>query len=266
MMPRHLVLVRHGESEGNVANRRSRQGDNSAFTDAFRNRHSSQWRLTDRGREQAIAAGAWIRANYPEGFGRKYSSEYLRAMETAAMLGLPGNWYVDFYLRERDWGQLDVMTDEERHARFADELRRRDIDSFFWAPPGGESMAHLCLRVDRVLNTLHRECSDTDVLTVCHGEVMWAFRVRLERMPQRIYRDLEASDHPWNHIHNGQILEYSRIDPETGEEHSHMEWVRSTCPWDDDRSWNRWERIKRPKLTSDMLLAEVERTTRILAG
>ena len=35
--------------------------------------------------------------------------------------------------------------------------------------PNGESIAQLCLRIDGVLHTLHRECSDKRVLVVCHG-------------------------------------------------------------------------------------------------
>ena len=33
--------------------------------------------------------------------------------------------------------------------------------------------------------------TDKRVLMVCHGEVMWAFRVRLERMSQETYRELD---------------------------------------------------------------------------
>ena len=51
-----LVLVRHGESEGNIARRRSLLGDHSVYAGEFLERHSSLWRLSDQGREQAIAA------------------------------------------------------------------------------------------------------------------------------------------------------------------------------------------------------------------
>ena len=86
---RELVLVRHGESEGNVAYQRSKMGDASMYSGEFLRRHSGQWRLTDQGIEQAEAAGAWLRAHYPEGFERLYVSEYLRAKETAGHLNLP---------------------------------------------------------------------------------------------------------------------------------------------------------------------------------
>ncbi len=171
---------------------------------------------------------------------------------------LRGPWYVDFYLRERDWGALDVMPESERRRVYGAELERRDADSFFWTPPNGESMAQLCLREDRVLNTLHRECSEQNVIMVCHGEVMWAFRLRLERLSQRVFRALDASDDPRDHIHNCQILHYSRFDPETGNEAKRYEWMRSMCPTDLSRSRNVWERIVRPHYMDGDLLAEVQ--------
>ena len=49
--------MRHGQSEGNLAYRRAGQGDDSLYDGAFMDRHSSLWRLTDRGRREARAAG-----------------------------------------------------------------------------------------------------------------------------------------------------------------------------------------------------------------
>lgn len=268
-MPVDLVLVRHGHSEGNAATKRSRAGDDSLFTPEFLARHSSSWRLTDLGKEQARAAGTWIRENMHGGrFGRHYVSEYLRAMETAALLELPdARWFTEFYLRERDWGDLDAMTDAERKALFARSLDRRDAQSFFWTPPNGESMATICAtRVDRVLDTLHRECSGMSVLMVLHGELMWGFRVRLERMSQRRYGELDLSDDPCDRIHNCQILHYTRRDPETGQIAGTCNWMRSVCPTDPSQSRNTWERIERRPYSNEDLLAEVERTPRIITG
>jgi broad specificity phosphatase PhoE len=56
----------------------------------FLRRHSSKWRLTDLGRQQAEAAGKWLRENFPgKSFDRFYVSEYIRCMETAARLDIP---------------------------------------------------------------------------------------------------------------------------------------------------------------------------------
>src|SRR5271154_4881825 len=109
-MPIDLVLVRHGESEGNAARRLSFAGDDSAFTQEFCSRHGSRLRLTDRGREQARIAGDWLKENIGKHFDRYLVSGYLRAMETAALLELPDAiWYQEFYLREREMGLLEIM-------------------------------------------------------------------------------------------------------------------------------------------------------------
>jgi len=68
---------------------RSETGDLSAYTPEFKKKHSSTYRLTDKGVEQAKVTGAWIRENIGDTFDRYYTSEYVRAMETAAYLGLP---------------------------------------------------------------------------------------------------------------------------------------------------------------------------------
>ena len=89
-----LVLVRHGRSEGNEAREQSKQGDNSPYTPEFRARGNREWRLTDLGIAQATAAGRWIREHISPAFSRYYTSEYLRARETAGHLGLPSASWV----------------------------------------------------------------------------------------------------------------------------------------------------------------------------
>jgi len=45
-LPINLVLVRHGQSEGNLAKRRSEAGEHGDIDRVFANRHTSQLRLT----------------------------------------------------------------------------------------------------------------------------------------------------------------------------------------------------------------------------
>jgi len=95
-------------------------------------------------------------------------------------------------------GILDIMSQKERVVRFSEETRRRDRDSLFYAPPGGESLVHVLSRVDGVLTNFNRQCANRGAIVVCHGEVMWAFRLRFERLSQLTYREMEVrhSGHP----------------------------------------------------------------------
>jgi NAD+ kinase len=266
-LPIDLVLVRHGQSEGNAAKRLSEKGDHSAFTEAFRNRHSASYRLTKKGREQAKLAGAWLFKEFwpKQKFDRFVTSEYIRAMETAGLLGLPeAKWFCDFYLTERDWGELDICPENEREAKFGDALRRRKVEPFFWRPPNGESFADLCLRVDRVLQTLHRECSDKRILMVCHGEVMRAFQVRLERMSQVRFKESIFSDNKEDRIYNCQILHYTRKDPKTKKIFPYAGWVRAVRPTYDPVWSSPWRIIERPTYSNDELLEVVSRTPSML--
>ena len=61
-LPVDLVIVRHGQSEANMMIEMTKRGDASA-QEAMKaaKRHDSGMRLTDKGREQARAVGAWLR-------------------------------------------------------------------------------------------------------------------------------------------------------------------------------------------------------------
>ncbi|DBA00020.1 TPA: hypothetical protein N0F65_002023 [Lagenidium giganteum] len=262
-----LVLIRHGESEGNVARQRSIEGDHSLFYGEFQHRHSCNWRLTDRGRRQAAAAGEWLRKNELVHFDRYLVSEYLRAMETAARIKLPdAKWYAEMLIRERDCGQMDLMSEQERMIKMQDELRRRDLDRFYYAPPGGESLAAVAQRADRLLCVLHRELPGKRAIVVAHGEVMWAMRTRLERMPQDTFRELQESGRMVDQIHNGHILHYTRRDPQTGAMAPFFTHMRSVCPWNEKLSPKGWMKIERPVYDNEMLMAIAERVPRMIVS
>lgn len=267
-LPTDLFLVRHGQSEANLANRLSEAGDHSAYTPEFMSRHTASFRLTERGRTQAILAGAYIRKELFKdgvGFDRYVTSEYVRAMETAARLQLPGaSWFCDPYLSERDWGDLDNLPENERQEKFGEALRRRQVEPFFWRPPNGESFAQLCLRVDRALHTLHRECGDKRVVFVMHGETMRAFEVRLERMSQIRFKELIFSEDPMDRIHNCEILHYTRRNPATGQLAPYANWKRKIRPTESPFWCSEWTEIERPRYTNAQLLDMVSRVPAML--
>eukprot|EP00029_Vermamoeba_vermiformis_P012741 TRINITY_DN7702_c0_g1_i1.p1 TRINITY_DN7702_c0_g1~~TRINITY_DN7702_c0_g1_i1.p1 ORF type:complete len:299 (-),score=101.36 TRINITY_DN7702_c0_g1_i1:13-909(-) len=262
-LPIDIVLIRHGESEGNLAQSRSKKGDEGDWTQEFKERHTSRYRLTDKGRVQAEIAGKWVKENIAERFDRYYCSEYTRAMETASLLDMKGaKWFVEFYLRERDQGILAQKSHEERKKSYGEELDKRARDAFYWSAPGGESLANACLRVDRVLTQLREGCSGFRVVLVCHGNIMLAFRIRLERMKQSTFRTLLGNAQ--EKVHHCQILHYTRRNPVTGEIAPHINWMRSVCPWDATLSSNTWHEIERPVWTNTDLLEEVQQIPQLV--
>ncbi len=142
--------------------------------------------------------------------------------------------------------------------------RKLKKDSFYIAPPGGESIANSCLRVDRIISLWQNSCPGQKVIAVCHGNIMMAFRVRLERMSQSRFQEIDMSKHPYDKLYNGHIIHYTRRDPKTGEIEPIPKWMKSICPWDLSLSSNEWEEIHRPIYSADQLLAEVARVPQLI--
>lgn len=264
MLPQRLTLVRHGESEANILIERMKHGDTSGLTQEFLERSGHTWRLTPKGEEQARAAGAWLKT-YGPAFDLHYASQHVRALQTALFLDIPdAHWRIDIQLRERDWGIMDFLKPEERgvdgpYAAYWAWMHR---SPFYYGPANGESIAQLTERLrSGIINSLHRQDPKANALIVTHGEVMWAFRFIFERLLVHEFEREHRSKDPLHEIHNCQILEYSRLNPEdASEELPHYGWVRSVCPWDVARSPNTWRKIARrtfdngdlKKLVADM--------------
>ena len=251
-MPNNLILVRHGRSEGNVVVDAAKKGDESGYTDEFRDTPGRRWHLTPEGRQQAIKAGEWILKNIGENFDKYYTSSYTRARETAALLNLPNaKWMIDRRLRERDWGDIDSLPRSEFHETFPLSAQTKHINSLYWRPPGGESIADTGMRFRDFLDTLIRECADKDVIAVNHGEFMWAARAHLEYMTDDEW--MAADKDPSQKIHNGHIFHYSRINPDTKEQADHINWVKRICPAEGLET--DWIPIVRHIYTNEELLA-----------
>jgi NAD+ kinase len=260
-MPIDLVLVRHGQSEQNRALKAAKEGDLSLINESYRRTPASQFRLSGQGRAQASVTGVWLQKNGLGEFERRYVSDYIRAKETAACLGLDGpRWYVDPSLREREWGSLDGLSWEEREEQIRQDAHVRLKDPFYWVPPNGESIAQLTVRLRVLLDTLHRECSEMRVIVVCHGEVMSALRFMIERMSVATWMDLGSSEEPGARIYNCQILHYTRRDPGSGAVMPYLEWVRSLCPCQPENNGPGWQKIEREAFSNKDLIRQADKS------
>lgn len=260
-MPLHYILVRHGESEGNVAVEASKRGDDSYYSENFVMTPGTQWRLTSVGVKQAQAAGRYLREHLPRA-DRHFVSPYVRTRMTAAHLGLKAEWFLNRAYREREWGEVEALPRSLFQEEYPYSARVKKINPLYWAPPGGESIAEVAEnRVRNILDTLHREHGGETVLAVAHGETMWAHRLVLERWSDEDFRHHDAD--PRQKIHNCQILWYSRLNPATHEDEGRLAWLQVITPvGNEEGKWEcqvtqSWQRFTRGTYSDGELLESV---------
>jgi broad specificity phosphatase PhoE len=155
--PATLDLVRHAESEGNLADLRAHEAGAAELVLAARD---ADVELSAGGLRQAEALGRWI-AGLPADRAPQVvmASPYRRARQTAEAaiaggdLGLP--LLLDERLRERELGVFDGLTAIGIRARYPEEAHRRArLGKFYYRPPGGESWTDVALRVRSLLGGL----------------------------------------------------------------------------------------------------------------
>jgi broad specificity phosphatase PhoE len=182
-----LILVRHGESEGNVAAAEANRTRADRVPVPARD---ADVVLSPTGIEQAEALGrhlgAWPEEELPHAV---WVSPYRRARQTAdiaveaAGLELEPRW--DERLRDRELGILDALTGRGVRRLHPDEAdRRRWLGKFYYRPPGGESWADVALRLRSLLADLDREEDGRRVLLVTHDAVITLFRYVCERIEE----------------------------------------------------------------------------------
>ena len=200
--PAQLVLVRHGQSVGNVADARAR----AAHADVVDLGHrDADVPLSSLGRAQARAVGSWLAvdAQAPQLPEVVLSSPYERALRTAEAIverarhhgrEVPDP-FTDERLRERDLGWWDGLTGSGVRARFPEEAaRRQQLGKLYYRPPGGESWCDVALRVRGVLADLRAEHAGRRVLVVSHQAVIMNFRMVLEHLDEPTLLRLDAQE------------------------------------------------------------------------
>lgn len=181
MRPNRIILVRHGESVGNV--------DSSIYTST----PDYAIRLTEQGRLQAQEAGREInkiigpKTKGPYGNDAQfYVSSYTRTKETyqniISTLDIRDfKVREDPRIREQEWrgnlGAADYGMEDERDA----------FGHFFYRFPGGESCADVYDRVSNFFDTMFRDFEKTEfpenAIIVSHGMALRVFLMRFFHMP-----------------------------------------------------------------------------------
>lgn len=190
-----LLLVRHGESQGNVAATRAHESGAHVINVPARD---ADVELSATGHEQALALGRLL-AGFPEDRrAAVWSSPYLRARQTAELAVHTGGWnsevLLDERLRDRELGILDMLTSAGVEARLPQEAeRRRWLGKFYYRPPGGESWADVVLRLRSLLADLDRTYPGQRVLLVCHDAPILLVRYILAGLTEHELLDIAAS-------------------------------------------------------------------------
>lgn len=178
-----ILLVRHGESQGNVDPTVHREMADHAIP------------LSARGREQVREAGSRIDGFFEELFGadrapppvRLWTSPYRRTRSTAkGIRDTAHRWIVDqrenTLLCEQQFGLFDGVPDEElpvlypaEHAYYMKHVR---FEGRFWARfPLGESRFDVAVRVAQAFGSFQRDRIEgiENLVVVCHGVTLRAF-------------------------------------------------------------------------------------------
>ena len=188
--PARLWLVRHGQSQGNVARDLA---DDAGHAVIALDTRDVDVPLSDLGHRQAEAAGRWF-ASLPEKERPEVllSSPYVRARQTAEAIcsagGLCGgakSTVLDERLREREFGIFDGLTTIGIREKYPEEAAHRaKMGKFYHRPPGGESWADVILRLRSAINSISLQYEGRRVLIVCHQVVVLCLRYILDELTE----------------------------------------------------------------------------------
>jgi len=190
-----LLLVRHGESAGNLAAAQANAADAEVIVV---DRRDADVPLSETGVTQAQALGqglpAFLASDRPV---LVYSSPYVRARQTTEIAlqtaGLAWPIIVDERLRDRELGVLDLLTTKGVVARYPLEAERRAwLGKFYHRPPGGESWADVVLRLRSFLLDLNATADGAQVLLVCHDALVLMVRYVCEGLSEAELLDIGA--------------------------------------------------------------------------
>ena len=174
MKPDRIIIVRHGQSVGNV--------DKSVYKDV----PDYALTLTEKGHGQAEEVGRKLKAFVGDQSVQFYVSPFWRTRQTYAGIrkSFPVccryKYYEDPRLREQEWGQN--MESRDGYKDKIEEYRDSYGHFYYRFRDGGESCADVYDRVSDFMNTMHRDFQKKDfprnAIVVTHGMTMRLFIMR----------------------------------------------------------------------------------------
>ncbi|KAJ1416127.1 Phosphoglycerate/bisphosphoglycerate mutase, active site [Sesbania bispinosa] len=203
--PRRIILVRHGESEGNV--------DESLYTRV----PDPKIGLTNKGKAQAEECGNRIKKMIEKDGDHSwqlyfYVSPYRRTLETLQHLARPfersriAGFREEPRIREQDFGNF-----QNREKMQMDKALRKLYGRFFYRFPNGESAADVYDRITGFRETLRTDINigryqppgekktDMNLVIVSHGLTLRVFLMRWYKWTVQQFEGL-------NNMGNGDML------------------------------------------------------------
>jgi len=170
MKPNRIILIRHGESEGNVNKR------------IYAKKADYKLDLTEKGRKEAQNAGYQLQQLLREESVFFYVSPLYRTRETFEQIAV-GFKHDQFKyreeprLREQEWGHLKSEDECDRIDRERDEY-----GTFYYRIPDGESAADVYDRVSDFFGSLFRDFEKPgfpdNAVIITHGMTIRLFLMR----------------------------------------------------------------------------------------
>ena len=205
MKKRHLILVRHGQSEWNAKN---------LFTG---------WKdpgLTDEGMEEALVAGSTIKSENIL-FDEMFTSKLVRAqitgkiiLETINQSDISINQNIA--LNERNYGSLAGLNKDDARKKWGEEQVHIWRRSFDIPPPDGESLKNTSERVLPYFNReiLPKVVNGSNILIAAHGNSLRSLIMQLDDISEVDIVNLEIpTGAPIKYVFNedGSILEKTNL-------------------------------------------------------
>ena len=205
MKKRHLILVRHGQSEWNAKN---------LFTG---------WKdpgLTDEGKEEALVAGSTIKSENIL-FDEMFTSKLVRAQITGKIIleainqsDIPINQNIA--LNERNYGSLAGLNKDDARKKWGEEQVHIWRRSFDIPPPDGESLKNTSERVLPYFNReiLPKVVNGSNILIAAHGNSLRSLIMQLDDISEVDIVNLEIpTGAPIKYVFNedGSILEKTNL-------------------------------------------------------
>lgn len=179
-----LVLIRHGETDWNVAGRYQGQADPP---------------LNNRGLEQAHQLARELRSSPPDVI---YTSPLLRAVQTAKIIteafGMP--LHEDSRLMEIHQGDWQTRLRSEIESLYPELFRRWETEPWQVTPPGGEHLSQVQERIYAAVDDILPRHADQQVGMVTHRIPIALIKVRFQGMDPDIVRTLQLPNCYWETI------------------------------------------------------------------